>query len=368
MRRLSALLLLTFVATPGCKRGADAPAPPDLVEVGSGEYYRAGPIGLRIESVRLGKIRMRGMMGQEGESKDDVFVVRTRFKLFDAGPVKQFALQRDGGLITFGDGGLKLTDSRGVRFKQVSAVGFDGVKGRRSDDAILTAENPEATDVLTFESPAGADGDLTLEIPANYQTKTPEGHFRQPKEPGAYRFRIPKAVWSAPPPTTDAGPGNWASVGPVSVCVESVRVGKVKIEGIRGKGESKEDAFAISVVMKLADPAVRVKKPPFISGVGGVFGGSPVTLRAARGGEPYQVLTAFGIDRIVDRQQGDVELTPEKPETRDLLTFSAKAAEAGELILTIYPQWQERKPDGTWADTTAEGEFRFRIPRSLWAK
>ena len=93
------------------------------------------------------------------------------------------------------------------------------MKGRRSSEAILTAENPEATDVLTFESVAGADGDLTLEIPANYQTKTPEGHFLQPKQPGTFRFRIPQAVWSAPEPTTDAGPGKWATVGPVSVSV-----------------------------------------------------------------------------------------------------------------------------------------------------
>ena len=43
---------------------------------------------------KLGKVRVRGMMG-EGESKDDVFVVRTRFKLLGDGPVKQPALQRD---------------------------------------------------------------------------------------------------------------------------------------------------------------------------------------------------------------------------------------------------------------------------------
>jgi len=263
MRRLSSLLLLALVTALGCKRGANPRRCRSLWKSAPMSFYRAGPVGLRVESVRLGKIRMRGMMGQDGESKDDVFVVHTRFKLFDDGPVKQPALQRDGGLITFGEGGLKLLGANGNRFKQVSAGGFDGVKGRRSDEAILTAEKPEATDVLTFESVAGADGDLALEIPANYQTKTGEGHYMQPKEPGVYRFRIPKAVWSAAPPSTEAGPGNWATVGPVSVCIESVRVGKVKIQAFgagSGLTESKDDAFALSVITKLADPAVKVKK------------------------------------------------------------------------------------------------------------
>jgi hypothetical protein len=372
MRRFSLLLLLALVVTVGCKRGAkDAPA--DAVVVGSGEYSRLGPVGLSVESVQLGKVRVRGMFGQDGESKGDVLVVRTRFKLFGDGPVKQPALQRDGGLIQIGDGGLKLTAATGRRYNQVAASGFAGVTGRRTSDAILTAENPEATDVLTFESVTGADGDLTLEVPANYQTKTPEGHFLMPKEPGTFKFRIPKAVWSAPPPSTDVGPDKWATVGPVSVCIEGVRVGKVKVQAFgAGSGlvDSKEDAFAVSVKTKLADPAVRVKKPPFLSdGPGGGFGGSPVVLRATTGGsEPFPALTAFGLDRIANRQPGDVELTSENPETRDLLTFDAKAAGAEELILTLYPNWQERKADGTWAETTAEGEFRFRIPRSAWAK
>ena len=128
------------IAAVSRKRGADAPpVAQEPVEVGSGDFYRAGPVGLRIDAVRLGKVRMRGMMGQ-GESKDDVFVVHTRFKLMGDGPVKQPALQRDGGLITFGEGGLKLTDSRGVRFKQAlpPPAGFDGVKGNVAPaDAIL---------------------------------------------------------------------------------------------------------------------------------------------------------------------------------------------------------------------------------------
>ncbi len=120
------LLLLTLLAAVGCNRKPKAPEP---TEAGPGSYCQLGPVGLSVESVRNGKVRMRGMMGGDGESKEDVFTVKTRFKLLDTGvPVKQFALQRDGAMMTFGDGGLKLTDEKGVQFKQVAAGGFDGVR------------------------------------------------------------------------------------------------------------------------------------------------------------------------------------------------------------------------------------------------
>lgn len=365
-------LLLTLLAAAACNRGGSVSAP-GTAEAGAENYARLGPIGLAVESVRLGKVRMRGMMGQDGESKEDVFTVRTRFKLLDtATPVKQPALQRDGGLISIGDNGLKLTDERGTRFKTVAGGGFDGVRARRAEAAVLTAESSEAPDLLTFESVRGASGDLTLEVPANYQVMQPNGSFAQPKEPGTFKLRIPKAMWDAPPPTTEAGPGHWVTIGPVSASVEAVRLGKVRIRsfGVTGRtGDSKEDALAVTVRVKLADPAARVKKPPFVpGGPAAAFTGSSVTLRPANGGDPFKALTAFGLSQIVGRQDNDVELTAQNPELTDLLTFEARAAQTDELVLTLWPKWQERKPDGTWADTTAEGDFRFRIPKSMWAQ
>jgi hypothetical protein len=366
MRPLLSLLLVTALV--GCSRTKPAPA---SIEAGPGNYCQLGPIGLAVESVRLGKIRMHGMMGQDGESKEDVFTVKTRFKLLDASvPVKQFALQRDGTML---GGGLKLTDENGTQFKPVGGFGLSGVTARGTGDAILTGENPEATDVLTFESVAGAVGDLTLEVSANYQVKQSDGTFLQPKEPGTFRFRIPRAMWETPPPSTEAGPGNWATVGPVSVAVESVRVGKVRVDPFRpagggGRAESAEDVFAVSVRVKLADPAARVKKPPFIpDGFGASFLGPSVTLKS-RTGEAFPALVAFGFDKIAGRQASDVELSAEAPEFVDLLTFDAKAAGVDELFLTLWPKWQERKPDGSWADGPLDGEFRFRIPKAVWAK
>lgn len=362
------LICTALLLAVGCNRKPKVPEP---TEAGPGSYCQLGPVGLSVESVRHGKVRMRGMMGQDGESKDTLFTVKTRFKLIDTGtPVKQAALQSDGSMIVIGDGGLKLTDANGVRFKQVSAAGFDSMRARRTDTAILTPEKPEATDLLTFESVSGATGDLTLEVPANYQEQQPDGTFRQPKEPGAFRFRIPRAMWDAPPPTTDAGPGHWATIGPVSVSVESVRVGKVKIEAFpnRGIGESKDDVFIVNVRVKLADPNAKVKKPPFVPARIAAFSGPAVTLRRARGGEEHPVLTAFGLDQIVGRQTDDIELSAKKPELTDLLTFDAKAAGADELILTLWPRWEEQQPDGKWADVTPDGDFRFRIPKAMWAK
>ncbi len=191
------LLIALLAITLGCNRKSD-PTPTDA---GPGNYARIGPIGLSVEEVRHGKVKMRGMLGATGESKDAVLTVRTRFKLFDtAVPVKQSELQRDGSLMS--GGLLKLKDSAGKEFKSVGGFGFDAVQGRRADTAILTADKPEASDVLTFESVEGAKGALILDVSANYQIRQPEGTFRQPVDPGVFRFRLPRATWVelTPPP------------------------------------------------------------------------------------------------------------------------------------------------------------------------
>ena len=41
---------------------------------------------------------------------------------------------------------------------------------------------------------------------------------------------------------------------------------------------------------------------------------------------------------------------------------------AGELILTLWPKWDERQADGAWKDLRHDGEFRFRIPKAMWQK
>ncbi|MDY3560470.1 hypothetical protein R5W23_001704 [Gemmata sp. JC673] len=368
MRALSAsLLLLVLVGPIGCKRGLiDRP---DTADAGS--YARVGPLGLAVESVRHGKVRVRGMMGQEGESKDDVFVIKTRFKLLDTSmPVKQPAIQQDGGIqFSFGENKLRLVDGQGREAKPVAAGGLDAVSARRTGTTVLNAENSEATDLLTFESIPGATGDLTLEVPASYQPMQPNGNYAIQKSPGTFKIRILKDVWDAQPPTVDAGPGRWATVGPVSVSVEAVRLGKVKVRTLHGTGDSSEDLLCVAVRVKLADPAARVKKPPFVpSSIGAPFASPALALRPARGGEPYKALTSFGFGEVLGRQSHDAELSAQQPEVTDLITFEAKAAEADELILTIWPKWKERKPDGTWADTTSEEDFRFRIPKGMWAK
>ncbi len=364
MRSSLPLLAGLLFCSVGCGRFREKEPTP----AGAGNFAQLGPVGLSVESVRHGKIRMRGMMGQMGESQDDVLTIKTRFKLLDTStPVKQFALQRDGTMI--GGGLLKVRDESGREFKPVGGFGFDAVTGRRTDDAILTAESSEATDVLTFETVAGAQGDLILEVPANYQIKQPDGTFLQPKDPGLFKFRIPHAMWSEPPPATEAGPGNWATVGPVSVAVESVKVGKAKVNPFQPTkpnaiAETKDDVFSITVKTKLANPAAKVKKPPFISD--GAFARVSMTLKN-KAGESYPVLTSFGFDRLIGRQERAVELTTDAPIT-DLLTFDAKAGTADEVFLTLWPVWEEPKPDKGWVDVKYDDEFRFRIPKSMWAK
>jgi len=270
MRSSLSLLAGLLLISVGCSRFREKEPTP----AGGESFAQLGPVGLSVESVRHGKIRMRGMMGQQGESSEEVLTIKTRFKLIDAStPVKQSALQRDGTML--GGGGLKVRDEAGREFKPVGGFGFNAVTARRTDDAILTADNPEATDVLTFETVAGAQGDLILEVPANYQLKQSDGTFLQPKDPGTFKFRIPHAMWSEPPPATEAGPGSWATVGPVSIAVENVKVGKAKVNPFQPTrpnaiAETKDDVFAITVKTKLANPTARVKKPPFIADGGGI--------------------------------------------------------------------------------------------------
>jgi len=366
MRSRSVCLFL-LLALMGCKRAGDSTATA-ITEAGAGNYCKLGPLGLSVESTRIGKIRMRGMMGQDGESDREVFTVKVRFKLFDTSvSVKQPVLQRDG--MMMGGAGLKLKDENGREFNPIGGFGFDSAMARRTEDAILTNEKPEVADVLTFESTIGAVGDLILEVSGNWQAQQPDGKYLQPKDPGTFRIRIPRAMWEAHPPSTEAGPGNWATVGPISVAVEKVRLGKVKMRsfGFNQEGESKDPVLAVEVRVKLANPTVRIKKPPFIPEGHLTFSSPAVTLKASHG-ESFPVVTGSGFEKVIGRQERDVELFAEKPEVADLLTFSDKAGTVDELFLTLWPKWQERRQDNTWVDGPLEGEFRFRIPKSMWTK
>jgi hypothetical protein len=361
------LILSCVVAFTGCSRVAKL-TEPERTEAGPGNYCQVGPLGMAVESVRLGKIRMRGMMGQDCESDRDVFTIKTRFKLMDtATPVKQPPLQRDGTMM--GSGGLVLKDENGQTFKQVGGFGFNAVSARRTADAILTANDPETTDLITFESVLGASGDLILEAPTNYQIQQPDGKFLFTPDSKVFRFRIPRAMWATPPAATEAGPGNWSTVGPVSVAVESVRLGRVKMRGIgiNREGESQDPIFAVNIRVKLADPALRVRKPPFIPAMAMAMTGPAVTLKTGAG-KSFPAVTGFGLDRILGRQDDDIELSAAKPEYTDMLTFDAKAGVEDELFLTLWPNWKESRPDNTTVDAPLEGEFRFRLPRSMWAK
>jgi hypothetical protein len=367
-RVIAALVCVPLVFGTACRWAREkAAVVAGPTEAGVGNWVRLGPVGLSIESVRLGKVRMGGMMGQAGESKDDVFQVRTRLKLFDpAATVKQDPLQKDG-MMFFGSG-LKLTDAAGTPYKEVGGFGFDSVKGRRSKPVELTAANPEATDLLTFEAKAGDADELVLTIPGTWQEKQADGRFLQPQKPGSFTFRLPKAVWAAPPRTIDAGPGNWYRIGPVGAEVTAVRFGKVKMAAggpFGGPAESAEDVVSVAVRFRVFEPAGAVKKAPFVPDGGLPFSSAAVVL-ADPTGKRFPAAAGRMFDRITGRQSGDVELTAANPEVADLLTFDGKAAAAGELILSLWPNWRERAADGSWVEPDTDDEFRFRIPRSMW--
>ena len=86
-------------------------------------------------------------------------------------------------------------------------------------------------DVLTFESVATATGDLTPEVPANYQVQQPGGTFLQPKYPGTFRFRIPRALYANPPPATDHSIANDGESEFACISVQSPPVAVAELFG-----------------------------------------------------------------------------------------------------------------------------------------
>jgi len=368
-RLVPALSVVFGLLAVGCRKNAGgdgtADAPP-AVTPGAENWVKLGPVGMSVESVRVGKVRMGGMMGRAAESKDDVFQVRTRFRLFDpAAVVKQGTFQSDG-MVMFGHG-LALKGADGTAYKEVGGGGFDSIKGRRTKAVELTAAAPEATDLLTFEGTAGLAEELVLTVPGTWQEKQPDGTFLRPPTPGAFTFRIPKAAWSAPPRAVEAGPGNWYRIGPVGAEVRAARVGKVPLESRFGKGHSTDDVLAVTVAFRVFDPKAAVKKSPFMPD-GGFGFNNPAVVLAGKNGERFPAVLGGTFDRVAGRQAHDAELWGKTPEVTDLLTFDAKAATADELFLTLWPNWSEKAADGKWADPDTDDEFRFRLPRALWAK
>src|SRR5437867_3022095 len=85
-------------------------------EAGVGEWLRLGECEVQVESVKVGKVKGKGMMGP-GESTTDVFQVRTQFRNVDSSAeVKHGPWQSDSSMMMIG---VSLTDDKGTRYQTV---------------------------------------------------------------------------------------------------------------------------------------------------------------------------------------------------------------------------------------------------------
>jgi hypothetical protein len=184
-----ALLALTVASLAGC-----SPAP-KWTDAGPEQWQQVGPCAVAVESVRVGKVKVKGVgLGGEGESKEDLLVIKTRFRNQDDKlTVKYIPWQNDRMPITID---LSLADDRGQSYKPVVAFGlWTTVEGRPGDDVIVKAADPPVSDLLTFEAKAAQANVLLLEMPAKWMEQDPAGW--RIKSEGKFRFRIPREMWQA---------------------------------------------------------------------------------------------------------------------------------------------------------------------------
>jgi hypothetical protein len=182
------LLVLSVTTLAGCGQGVS------WTDAGPEQWQRVGPCSVTVESVRVGKVKVKGMLGGEGESREDLLIIKTLFRNHDDQlKVKYIPWQSDRMPVAIG---LSLTDDKGQTYKPVVAFGsFATVQGRPGDDVVVTPADAPVSDLLTFEAKAAEANVLLLEMPAKWMEQEPAGW--RIKSDGTFRFRIPRQMWQA---------------------------------------------------------------------------------------------------------------------------------------------------------------------------
>jgi hypothetical protein len=348
--------LMLLLLVPGCGSGDE------WIDIAPGRWQRVGSCSVCVEVVRLGKVLGRHL-GQPGESKEEVLMVHTLFRNDEATPVKRSPWQRDSEIIM--GGGLVLKDEPGekaTRYKPVVFGMFGEVQGRQKGEAILKAGDGPVADMITFEGKAATASTLYLELPTNWFTQTSNGWVASPS--GKFRFRIPRAsIETKRQDWTEAGPGRWRQLGSCSVCVESVRLGKVKGSQLGRPGESKEDVLMVHTLFRNDDKTVPVKRSAWQQEAAFGFGGNPLVLRDDKGTD-FKPLVFGLFGEVQGRQRGEVILKGGDAPVADMITFEGKAAAADALYLELPADWRVQQGK-EWVSAPL-GRFYFRIPRGLW--
>ena len=148
----------------------------------------AGPISIRIVSVRVDKPRILRGTGRAAAPKEDCLIVTLELvntdpqkKIVHAGWARPPALQR-----------VALNDNHGNPYK-LETFRSGTVEGQQSESTSLYPNDP-TSDVLVFERPVDAAEYLRLELPASVVG-----------QPSVLRFQIPKKMIGAEPVEQVAG-------------------------------------------------------------------------------------------------------------------------------------------------------------------
>jgi hypothetical protein len=186
MKRVLPLLCLMILI--GCSKKSSREA-----EVG--EWQRLGECEVKVDLVRFGRVKGKGMLGPS-ESDKEVLIVRTLFRNVDeSAQVKHSPWQTDGSILAVGIG---LTDDNGVRYQSVHFGMFGEIEGRQKGDAELKADDEPVADLLTFEGKGAGVEVLHLELPPRWFVKGPKGWGYNSLKEEKFRFRIPRSAWEGP--------------------------------------------------------------------------------------------------------------------------------------------------------------------------
>jgi hypothetical protein len=158
--------------------GSDSP--PVIEWTDAKNPIRQGSAQIRVTRVVVEKVRLKAMMGGEGESKEKLCQISLRITNTDAGRKIDYRGWQGNSFMS----DARLTDNAGNRYKGVNFGFGDEIIGQVKSESIYPGKSVD--ELLVFEAPIDAAKSLKLELPASNLGET-----------GEIRFSIAREMWSA---------------------------------------------------------------------------------------------------------------------------------------------------------------------------
>ena len=170
-------------STPGTVGMDEEPSgtesPPPIEWTDAKNPIRQGSAQVRITRLVVDKVRLKSMMGGEGESKERLCQLSLRITNMDARRKIDYRGWQGNSFMS----DARLTDNLGNRYKGVNFGFGDEIVGQVKSESIYPGKSVD--ELLVFEAPIDAAKSLKLELPASNLGET--GHIR---------FSIAQEMWS----------------------------------------------------------------------------------------------------------------------------------------------------------------------------